>query len=224
MRAAVRASWMQHTQVGREVIVRFMVFEKGSSPSLVDKLYNESAEWKDVVIFKSADSSLHTEKLLYELLWANWSLSYHYLMKTDENYYISIDRIVNAMDSFPKDVNVFWAYMVSERRNKDLVRHSEPRWFLCDHLIKYPRSGAYIISQPLVQRLVLQANYLELYNNEGVGLSVWLSPFNDVYWKHDERFDTEVGRPRGYRSGSVVFATSSASDMVKVHKLLLNMQ
>lgn len=198
--------------------MKFMVFSKGSTPAVMTRLYSESAKWKDMVIFKDASAFPESEQLLYELIWANTSLRYHLLMKTEEHYYVRIKDIIDKIDHLPRNVYVFWGHLIVGEQ--DQLRFSEPRWFLCDYFIQHPDLSGYIISEALVQRLLMQANYLEMYNNEAMGLSVWLLPFSDVHWKHDEQFGGKIHRRREDRRELVVFATSGALDMAEVHKWL----
>lgn len=219
MRTAARTTWMRYPGVGKEVLVKFMVFAKGSTSAVLTRLVNESAQQKDVVIFKDANFFPESERLLYELIWANASTCFHLLMKTEEHYYVRIKDILAKIDQMPRTVNVFWGHLIVGEQNR--LRFSEPQWFLCDHVIKHPDLSGYIISEAIVQRLLMQANYLELYNNEAVGLSVWLTPFDDIHWKQDEQFGGgSVRRGGEERRGLVVFATSGVVDMVEVHKWL----
>ena len=62
-------------------------------------------------------------------------------------------------------------------------------WFLCDHYLPYAMGGGYVISSDLIHRVAVNADGIQLYNNEDVSVGVWLSPFI-AERRHDKRFNT----------------------------------
>lgn len=51
-------------------------------------------------------------------------------------------------------------------------------------------------------------------------MATWLSPFGDVEWKHDVRFDTDPGQSRGCQNSFIIFPTNNHGDMIQRHQRL----
>ena len=131
------------------------------------------------------------------------------------NLPLLMSEVVTNLKS--RSSNAYLGYFEGNKDPKDSGKLEEPGWFLCDQFIRYAHSGGYIISEVLVKRLLQQAKYLHPYNNEDVALGTWLSPFNDIDWIHEVRFDTELGHPRGCKDTNLIFETKNYADMVVVH-------
>ena len=213
---------MTYPSVGINVIVRFMIPVRGLSYESLTALTSESVAHKDMATFLEVSEYPQSEKLLYEFLWSEQNVRYNYIMKTREDYYVRIEELLHDVRRIKKHRNVYWGYFEAQKGPGHSGKHPEPEWFLCDQFVRYAHSGGYIISRDLVRRVIGQAEYLQLYNNEDVGLAIWLSPYSDVEWRHDTRFDTEIGNSRGCQNSFVVFPTENALEMVAKHKRLLD--
>ena len=138
-------------------------------------------------------------------------------------YYVRLDEILHSLQPHdPATSSLYWGYFEANRHAKQrwTGKHWEPDWFLCSKFIRFAHSGGYVISQTLVQRLVRSAHYLQLYMNEDIAVATWLSPFGDVTWKHDVRFDTDPGQSRGCQNTFLVFPVNSYGDMIVRHQRL----
>ena len=140
-------------------------------------------------------------------------------------FYVRLEDIVDELHgTFPPQSNLYWGYFEGSRgaRHRWRGKHPEPDWFLCDRFIRFAHSGGYIISQALAQRLVRAADYLQLYANEDIAMATWLSPFRDVTWQHDVRFDTDPGQSRGCQDSFLIFPVDSPRDMLGRHQRLVD--
>lgn len=216
-RMAIRHSWMQYSS---NVSVRFVVPGKGLPEKTLKQLTEESATFKDLVVFLDAKELPQSVKLLYEFAWAEQAINYLYLMKTSEQFYVRTKELVEELKKMQSNTMVYWGYFEGRRRPTDKGKHPEPDWFLCDTFIRYAHVGGYIVSRPVVKRLLSVAKYLQLYNNEDVAVGTWLSPYKDINWKHDVLFDTEIGTSRGCRNSFIVFPTNGSWDMASRHQWL----
>ena len=217
IRMAIRHSWMQYSS---SALVHFVVPGKEVPEETLKRLKEESAAFKDLVVFLDAKELPQSVKLLYEFAWAEQAINYLYLMKTSEQFYVRTKELVEELRKMQNDSMLYWGYFEGRRRPTDKGKHPEPHWFLCDTFIRYAHAGGYIVSRPVVKRLLSVGKYLQLYNNEDVAVGTWLSPYKDINWKHDVLFDTEVGASRGCRNSFVVFPTNSSSDMASIHQRL----
>lgn len=133
-----------------------------------------------------------------------------------------LPEIVNELQHTDLTSHIYWGYFEGNRPAKKRWsgKRAEPDWFLCNKFIRFAHSGGYIISQSLVHRLLMAADYLQLYQNEDIGLATWLAPFGDVTWKHDVRFDTDLGQSRGCLNSFLIFPANSCMDMMRRYERL----
>lgn len=219
-RMSIRTTWMTHYSKFN-VVVRFAVF--ANDTKVLESLLEESATHKDMAIFSQATHyGYASEKLLYEFYWAERTFSYSYLMKTKDTFYVRIDELLHSISrlKLKRRENVYWGYFEGQRAPGDKGKLPEPDWFMCDKFVHFAHDGGYVLSRGLVQRFLQLSTFLELYRNEDVSVAAWAAPHSDIRWKHDVRFDTEIGRSRGCKNDYVVFPVSSGEEMVKRHAML----
>ena len=219
LRTSIRDTWMPHRETDSDIVVFFSVPAKGLSEKALTSLREESHAYKDMVIFTQSSSTPESELLLFEWVWAVKTFNFHYLLKVRDTMYVNLPLLMTDIVEELKErkSNAYLGYFEGNKDPKDNHKLNEPDWYLCDHFIRYAHSGGYIISEVLVKRLLHQAEYLHPYNNEDIALATWLSPFNDINWIHETRFDTEIGNPRGCKNSNLIFQIESNADMVVVH-------
>ena len=222
MRRSIRATWKTHPSVGVSACVVFSIVGEGLSPTLREELEEESQRFNDLVVFPESKALPESEHLLYQLFWAEATFDYTYLLKTKDQFYVRLETLLHDLRRLDLNSNVYWGYFDGTRRvgHSWSGKHSEPDWFLCSTFIRFAHSGGYIVSRQLIQRLLKTADYLQLYQNEDISIATWLTPFNDVEWRHDARFDTDVGMSRGCLNSYIIFPVNSPSDMVQRHDRL----
>jgi galactosylxylosylprotein 3-beta-galactosyltransferase len=223
-RKSIRETWMPRTDKKRdEVRVVFSIPAKGASPKELASLEEESRTQKDMVVFLDSNILPESELLLFEWVWSKRTFSFDYLLKVRDVMYVRLPQLMSDVVKGLKEKksNAYLGYFEGNRDPKDSGKLDEPDWFLCDHFIRYAHSGGYILSEKLVERLVRQAKFLHPYNNEDVALGTWLSPFNDIDWIHEVRFDTETGKARGCKNDNLIFQTENHADMVVRHHKLI---
>lgn len=223
-RKSIRETWM--TQADKDnVRVLFSIPAKGASPEELASLKEESQTHNDMVVFLESKAVPESDLLLFEWVWATRTFTFDYLLKVRDVMYVRLPQLMS--DTIKrlkeKNSNTYLGYFEGNRNPKESGKLDEPDWFLCDRFIRYAHSGGYILSEKLVKRLLRQAKFLHPYNNEDVALGTWLSPFNDIDWSHEIRFDTETGKARGCKNDNLIFQTENHADMVvKHHKLIQN--
>lgn len=218
-RDIIRKTWM--VQSWPKVEILFVIPTHGASPSVLKAVKEESKSHQDMVVFMSSPLVPESEALMTELVWSMRTRKFAFLMKTRDSMYIRIDALMKDViqDLLKSGTNAYLGYFEGRRSPKDKTGTmlSEPDWHLCDKFIRYAHSGGYILSRKLVDRLHSQVAVLYPYNNEDVAVGTWLSPYDDVAWIHNIKFDTEIGRSRGCRNDMLVFP---CTDMVKQHDRL----
>ena len=219
LRTSIRDTWMPHGEIDSDIVVFFSVPAKGLSEKVLTSLREESHAYKDMVIFTQSSSTPESELLLFEWVWAVKTFNFHYLLKIRDTMYVNLPLLMTDIVEELKErkSNAYLGYFEGNKDPRKNNKLNEPDWYLCDRFIRYAHSGGYIISEVLVKRLLHQAEYLHPYNNEDIALATWLSPFNDINWIHETRFDTEIGNPRGCKNSNLIFQIESNADMVVVH-------
>jgi len=220
-RNVVRMSWKGSKLPNVEVV--FVVPAQGKPAVVVAKLTEECSTNKDMVVFKTGPKHPESEFLLLQFAWASQvkMANFQYMLKTRDFMYVNLPGLMTKLipELKNKHSNSYLGYFRADlrTRNKELKKHVEPNFVLCDKFIRFAHSAGYILSSELVRRLHSQSSYLYPYNNEDIALATWLSPFNDVDWQHDIRFDTELDHSRGCRNNWLVL---QASNLVKLHHTL----
>ena len=222
-RMTARNSWIEFAKSFEDdVLVRFAIAASNSEISAqdLDRLIAENQLHQDMLIFRHMSALPESEVILFEMIWAEYNIAYSFLMKTRDNFYLHLPKILQEVEQLDRaKSNVYWGYFEGHRSPQfDGQKHKEPEWFLCDTYIRFAHSGAYVLSQNLVKRLVSQVLFLHPYVNEDVAMGTWLSPYDDIEWKHDVRFDSEIGNTRGCSSSFLVFQGSRNLDLNIVHQ------
>ena len=222
-RTSIRKTWMPSTQAGLDTMVVFSIPAKGVSSKQLTLLEEESRINRDMVVFLESNSLPESEQLLFEWAWVVRTFDFGYLLKVRDSVYVRLPLLMSEVVKGLKErnSNAYLGYFEGNRHPKESGKLDEPDWFLCDHFIRYAHSGGYILSEVLIKRLFRQAKFLHPYNNEDVALGTWLSPFNDIDWIHETRFDTEVEKPRGCKNNNLIFQTNNHADMIVKHHQLL---
>ena len=223
-RKSIRDTWMPQTGKDRVRVV-FSIQAKGASSKELASLEEESRTHKDMVVFLESKAVPESEPLLFEWVWSMRTFTFDYLLKVRDVMYVRLPLLMTDIVKSlkEKNSNTYLGYFEGNRDPKNSGKLDEPDWFLCDQFIRYAHSGGYILSEKLIKRLLHQAKFLHPYNNEDVALGTWLSPFNDIDWIHEPRFDTETGKARGCMNDNLIFQTEDHADMVvKHHKLIQN--
>lgn len=220
LRMAIRNTWMTYPSVGVSVAVLFTITEKDLPLDEVAALSHESAQHRDMVVFRGVADHPESERLLYQLLWAEQNVQYKHILRTQDSFYVRLEELLHDVRRIQRNRNVYWGYFDGHRQ-PGKGKLPEPEWFLCNSFVRFAHSGGYVISSELVERILSQAEYLQMYNNEDVALSLWLSPYNDVEWKHDPRFDTEIGKSRGCKNNYLISPANSSIAMVELHRRVL---
>ena len=155
----------------------------------VNDLKHESETHQDTVLYlqvHDSSSCPRSAQLIHFLYWLQSIYSFQFLLRTFDNYYINVHKILEILSSVePTDIHLYIGYFTGN----DTV--DDPLWFQCPSYIPHALEGGYIISSSLISRFIKHSQFLSYYNNEGASIGLWLSPFKDVTFVHDVNFDTD---------------------------------
>lgn len=185
---------------------------------LLQELNTEQNKHGDLLLLPKLIDSYEnlTEKLLYSLNALHYLIDFSYLLKTDDDTYVKLDYLLNELFSYDRKLlrrtklfnnqplpALYWGYFNGRATIKTRGHWKEVNYRLGQNYIPYALGGGYVLAKELCQFISNHSHYLSTYVSEDVSLGTWLSPFRNVYRRHDPRFDTGY-MPRKCRSQHIV--------------------
>lgn len=192
-RMAIRGTWGHHYRPNAvKVTTRFLVGTLQLEEDKIAALKVEQEMFKDLLLLKDLKDSYRnlTTKVLTGMQWANQNLVFDYLVKVDDDTYVRLEAISDALRKLNCDKHLYWGYFMGYAFPELSGKWEELKWFHCPHYLPYAMGGGYILSERTVKLLACYSNRLILYSNEDVSVASWLTPYR-LNRKHDLRFDSE---------------------------------
>ena len=192
-RAAIRGTWLHDYK--RRIVTATTKFLIGTSElddATLQALNSEQKQFKDLLLFTDLKDSYWnlSAKVLLGIQWADHTLTFDYLVKVDDDSYVRIEGIANALKDMRCPKTLYWGYFMGHAFPELAGKWAEHRWFQCPHYLPYAMGGGYVLSRQTVRLLMMFPHRLTLYANEDVTVASWLAPFQ-LTRKHDIRFDVE---------------------------------
>ena len=223
-RAAARRTWMTlYSKLPNVTITpKFIIGNKELPRRKKDEIEHEMTTYQDIILLDNlVDSYFNlTNKLLQGLVRVHKNHHFDYLIKCDDDSFVQIDRLVNALHKMGCPPRLYWGYFMGKGFPEYTGKFEEKKWFLCPHFVPYALGGGYVLSWQLVDLVVHLSVVLQLYNNEDVTVGLWMAPFN-VQRIHDVRFNTE-GHSRGCHNNYIVTHKEKAATLIQKRKNLLS--
>ncbi|GFY68949.1 beta-1,3-galactosyltransferase 6 [Trichonephila inaurata madagascariensis] len=189
-RLAIRKTWL--STKGNLSIKHFFAIGTASLDShQKEVLLKEHTEYDDLLILDSVSDSFSklSGKLRAIFRWLDKHVDFTFLLKVDDDSFVRLNALYSESIKQPHE-RLYWGFFDGQARVKTKGKWKEHTWFLCDRYLPYAKGGGYLLTSDLVHIIVINSNYLSLYQNEDVALGTWLAPF-DIKRLHDHRFDTE---------------------------------
>ena len=194
-RMAIRSTWM-HTKMLRKVFAtttRFLVGLLNCPKEELSSLKEEQNVYSDMLLLEDLKDSYHnlSAKVLLGLQWSQAeNLNFDYLIKTDDDSYVRIKAISDALRQMKCPQMLYWGYFMGYAFPEATGKWKEGNWFKCPHYFPYAMGGGYVLSQNVVKMVTKFSKRLVLYSNEDTTMSSWLTPYR-LLRKHDIRFNVE---------------------------------
>ena len=192
-RNAIRGTWLHDYRSSRlKVTAKFLIGLLNLSRRRIGNLTNEEATFGDMLLLpdlRDSYSNLST-KVLMGLKWAYEGATFDFVIKTDDDSYVRIEKVAAALIKMNCEDRLYWGYFMGHAFPELTGKWAETRWFHCPHYLPYAMGGGYVLSRRTVQALVRFSSRLKLYSNEDVAVGSWLAPYRLVR-KHDLRFNVE---------------------------------
>ena len=192
-RNAIRGTWLHNYHSGLlKVTSRFLI---GSNKLLKEKIGNltvEQNQFGDLLLFDNLRDSYSnlSRKVLRGMEWAYKTETFDFLIKTDDDSYVQIDKVASNIKRMNCNERLYWGFFMGHALPEPSGKWAEHNWFNCPHYLPYAMGGGYVVSSRVVSMIMRFSHRLRLYNNEDVTVGSWLAPFNLVR-QHDIRFDVE---------------------------------
>ncbi|GIY64239.1 beta-1,3-galactosyltransferase 6 [Caerostris extrusa] len=217
-RQIIRKTWL--ATKGSLSIKHFFAVGSASLDAHQKTFYKkEHTEYEDLMILDSVSDSFSklSGKLREVFRWLDKYADFTFVLKIDDDSFVRLDALYPQLMEQPHE-KLYWGFLDGQARVKTRGKWKERIWFLCDRYLPYAKGGGYILTSDLVHNIVLNSNYLSLYQNEDVALGTWLAPF-DIKRLHDSRFDTEY-MSRGCFNSYLITHKQSTSMMITKYENL----
>lgn len=188
-RHLIRETWSKKYVNSTLVAVRFVVGLLNLSDEVKSDLIAENNKFQDLVILEDLLDSYKnlTRKTLYSFIWAAYNMKFLYLFKCDDDTYPHLGRMLYELHSRGSIHRLYWGFFLQNAPVRRTGKWRDREWSLGKHYVKFAIGGGYIISSDLIDLLVNNALYLQLFTNEDVAVGLWLASF-DIERRHDVRF------------------------------------
>lgn len=192
-RSAIRGTWTHNYR--RRIVqatTKFLIGTLNLNQDVLEALKKEQHTFDDILLLEDLQDSYSnlSTKVLLGLQWANEHVKYDYLVKVDDDSYVQIEGLSNALRKLNCDRRLYWGYFMGHAFPETTGKWAEQKWFHCPHYLPYAMGGGYVLAQRTVSLLMKFSHRLILYNNEDVTVASWLAPYR-LNRKHDIRFDVE---------------------------------
>lgn len=188
-RHLIRETWFKKYTNTSLVALRFVIGLLNLSEELKNDLNAESKKYKDLILLDNLLDSYKnlTRKTMYTFIWASYHMRFLYLFKCDDDTYPHLGRMLYELHTRGSIHRLYWGFFLQNAPVRRTGKWRDKEWSLGKHYVKFAIGGGYIISSDLIDVLVNNALYLQLFTNEDVGVGLWLASF-DIERKHDLRF------------------------------------
>ena len=216
-RNAIRKTWIKGYQERPQgVLVKFSIGISGLSEQALSNLANEQENFNDLMLLHNVYDSYSnlTKKVLNSFVYANSNYKFFYILKSDDDSFLSLDVILEELAERKSNQSYYWGYIIDRAIVHTEGKYAEHKWFLSNNYLPYAQGIAYVLSGDLIRYLTVNPDKLMLYNNEDVSVGAWISPYN-VERRHDKRF---IYYYRRCRRDGIVFNPVSIPKMHKMYK------
>lgn len=148
------------------------------------ELQAESHAHGDMVFVDVVDTYRNVpRKLLLFYRWLEGAVTFHFLLKTDDDCYIHLDNVLRALERV-QGPNAWWGnfrlnWAVDRTGKWQELEYMSPAYpaFTC--------GSGYVISRDIVQWLAANADRLKTYQGEDVSMGIWMSAIGPRRYQDD---------------------------------------
>ena len=182
-RALVRGSWplknIYKVPPLVEVTVLFVLGTKGLSKGQLHKLTAERSKFGDIVLLPNHHDTYNqlTEKVRQTIQWADKNLQFDYLIKTDDDVVIRLDKMVDALRKIGCPERLYWGHFMINITVDQTGKWKETNYNACSTYLPYVSGTGYVLGRQVVQLITKHSEHLRHFLSEDVSMGFWLAPY-----------------------------------------------
>lgn len=182
-RSLIRGSWplkkIYKNPPAVDIVVKFVVGTKDLPKQALLLLTMEQTAFADLVLLADHHDTYDqlTEKVRQTVLWADKNMQFDYLIKTDDDVVIRLDKFVSALRKLRCPKRLYWGRMKPGVPTSRTGKWKDMKWNFCQTYLPHASGTAYVLGRQVVQLLVRDSQHLSHFMSEDVSMGVWLSPY-----------------------------------------------
>ena len=183
-RSVVRESWPLTTiykpPSAVHVILTFVLGTSGLPKQRLLELDKENASFGDLLMLKNHRDTYKTltKKVQLGMQWADRNADFDYLIKTDDDVVVLLDKMEYALRHMGCPQRLYWGGILRNIFVQSEGKWKETNWTICEKYLPYATGNGYVLGRQLVRALMKYGDHLRLYANEDVTVGAWLAPYN----------------------------------------------
>ena len=192
-RSLVRGSWMPKTAYkhppAASITVKFVLGTKDLPKEQLHKLTAEHGRFGDFLLLPNLHDTYDqlAEKVRQAIQWADKNLQFDYLIKTDDDVLIRLDKMTDALRSMGCPERLFWGHFMTNIKMQQSGKWKETKYHACSVYLPYVSGAGYVLGRQVVQIVNKYSEHLTRFTCEDVSMGFWLAPYN-ITRRHDKRF------------------------------------
>ena len=218
-RNAVRRTWMKgYSKPPRKFFTKFLIGTGNLDTKTIQELEEENSQHHDMVLLHNLEDKYQNlaYKTLAGLVWFDRNVNYSYVLKCDDDTFVTPDRIEDELLKRDHSQGLYWGYFVGYNTPLKVGKWAELKWKFCDTYFPYAYGGGYVLSADVVHRIAANADAMIVYNNEDVSVGAWTVIY-DIERRHDVRFDSSY--TRGCKNDFLTTHQPELKNFVERHQL-----
>ena len=227
-RSLVRVSWPQRTVYKHppavQTIVKFVLGTKGLPKSQFRNLAKEQAKYGDLLLLPNHHDTYNqlTEKTRQTLQWAYKNIQFDYLIKTDDDVVIRLDKMVDALRHMRCPELLYWGHTMLNISVLKSGKWKETKWTACPTYLPYVSGTAYVLGRQVVRLVVRYSEHLSHFLCEDVSMGFWLAPYHltrQIDWRFHLKPTCRDSAIQAHQDGSIESLQSAIHALVKTGKI-----
>ena len=190
-RSLVRGSWPRKdiykpSPPAVDITVKFVLGTKDLAKEQLHKLTAERDKFKDILLLPNHHDiySQLTEKVRQTVQWADKNLQFDYLIKTDDDVVIRLDKMVDALRKMHCPARLFWGHPMHRVNVLKTGKWKETKWNTCLNYLPYYSGTGYVMGRQVVKLVLRYSEHLLHFTCEDVSMGFWLAPYKIT--RHDD--------------------------------------
>ena len=181
MRLLSRETWVL-SPPSIQVTVKFILGAKGLSKDRLLRLKNEQERFKDLVLSDNLKDDYFqlTRKVQFAIQWAVKNKHFDYLIKTDDDVVVRLDKIAKGLKNATCPDDLYWGKYIKRLPNNK-GKWKDKEWTqksICRHYLPYCTGVAYVLGRKVVEAVTMYGDQLKIFKFEDVSMGLWVAPFH----------------------------------------------